>query len=150
MIQDLDVLASIAALLEKQCSVPVYLDDVLEGFATPCFFVKAQTLARTESKHLVKKHTDVFITYISESKEKAKEYYRIGDILRVALANGFEVKTDTDRRYLSVGSITESTEGDGAEFLQLEVTIEYYDSVPSGEEKYPIMGTLHYEVEKKG
>lgn len=139
MIYDIDILQAVQEKLkEKWGEIPVYLQEVKEGFPTPAFFLKTLTVATPQGHETVYRDTDIYITYIPKKMYKTSGILQVMADVEDCLRDGLKVKD----RLISVSTMTEELLGGDNDGGRVTVTLQYYESSDQ-DEISELMRILH-------
>ena len=154
MLKQTDILGAVKKKLKEIVDLPVYLDEVVENYQSPCFFLKLMKKTEpdnVQANRLLNKCL-LLITYFAEKGiNEAADLYDIKDAITQAFWRGLEVKT----RYIMFLEITSETEGDDADIIYMELPFNYYDSdkeddVDKNGDPIKIMRQIHHKERIKG
>lgn len=150
MLRQIDVLKAVITLLKTKYPAPAtkyYTDEVVEGFAQPCFFVKLIKSRNTETKNVNSNNLSIILTYFTDSeKNKQIAYLNCEDDIDSLFRTGFPVLN----RYLHIKSISSERIGENSDILQMVITTDYMDSIGyDGSAGYETMKTLLMDYNNK-
>lgn len=120
-----DVLQETKDILESKFSYSIYAGEIVEGFKTPCFFIKLIKRKDSQTTNFTNNPLSIIITYFASSeKNKDIEYIDMIDDIELLFNTGFQVAD----RYLHINSIRDERIGEKQDILQITIEIEYLDS----------------------
>ena len=127
MIRQSEILKAVQSKLKTIYNLPVYLDEVVENFISPCFFLKM--LKKSEPDNVAANRNInkcmIVITYFAEKGvNNALELYDIKD----AITQGFWRGLQIGRRYIHFYEISSETDGEEADIVYVYMNFNYYDS----------------------
>lgn len=126
MLNQIDILSAIKDILASKFGYPIYLDEVKEGFESPCFFLKSNRIANRDNKCYQLNTIMIYITFFSEKGTlTAEELYNLQDSLTQYFISGFPVKKDN--RYLQTLNLNHEIDGEDSDIITLSFDIRYYD-----------------------
>lgn len=126
MLTQIDILSAIKDILASKFDYPIYLDEVKEGFESPCFFLKAIRTANRDNKYYQLNTIMIYITFFSEKGTlTAEELYNLQDSLTQYFISGFPVKKDN--RYLQTLNLNHGIDGEDSDIINFSFDIRYYD-----------------------
>lgn len=126
MLTQIDILSAIKDVLASKFDYPIYLEEVKEGFESPCFFLKAIRTANRDNKCYQLNTIMIYITFFSEKGTlTAEELYNLQDLLTQYFISGFPVKKDN--RYLQTLNLNHEIDGEDSDIITLSFDIRYYD-----------------------
>lgn len=145
MLTQIDILQSVRDILKANYDYPVYLDEVKEGFESPCFFLKSIRLSNQDSKCYELNNITIYLTFFSEKGTlTAEELYIIQDLLTSYFRSGFTVQKNN--RYLLTKNLSLEIEGEDSDIIRLSFDVQYYDYLYTKDkenEAYEKLETLH-------
>lgn len=142
MLTQLDILSAIRGILDSKFNYPVYLDEVKEGFESPCFFIKANRLTNRDNKCYQLNTIMIYITFFSEKGIlTAEELYNLQDSLTQYFISGFPVKKDN--RYLQTLNLNHEIDGEDSDIINFSFDIKYYDYLYEKDTDQELMNQLH-------
>ena len=126
MLTQIDILSAIKDILTSKFGYPIYLDEVKEGFESPCFFLKAIRTANRDNKCNQLNTIMIYITFFSEKGTlTAEELYNLQDLLTQCFISEFHVKKDD--RYLQALNLNHEIDGEDSDIIIFSFDIRYYD-----------------------
>lgn len=145
MLTQIDILKAVRDILINHYEYPVYLDEVKEGFESPCFFLKSIRLTNLDNKSYELNNITIYLTFFSEKGTlTAEELYIIQDSLTSYFRSGFTVLKDN--RYLLTKNLSHEIEGEDSDIIILSFDVQYYDYLYTKDnenEAYDRLETLH-------
>lgn len=125
---------------------PVYLDDVLENFETPCFSLSLVCVTSPVSKTTYKNDCTLYITFLTEKgKVDALTLYDVKDKITASFWCGLQVQD----RYFKFTSVSSETSGKDADIIYFNLPFLYLDGVDATAPKYTIENIeTKYKVHK--
>lgn len=126
MIRYLDIAKSVTSVLTRTFpNIPVYGDEVTEGYNKPCFFIGLYPVDTiTETKHLASTTMLIVITYFTDDKNSLANYDMMNQLKR---AFGITLNVG-ERKLLIDNSETEKVNEDGCTF-QFSFSISYKEVI---------------------
>lgn len=145
MLTQIDILQSVRDILKANYEYPIYLDEVKEGFESPCFFLKSIRLSNQDSKCYELNNITIYLTFFSEKGAlTAEELYFIQDSLTSYF--GLGIKVNKDNRYLLTRNLSHTIDGEDSDIITFSFDIQYYDYLYTKnkeDEAYEKLNTLH-------
>lgn len=145
MLTQIDLLKAVRDILINHYEYPVYLDEVKEGFESPCFFLKSNRLTNLDNKSYELNNITIYLTFFSEKGTlNAEELYTIQDSLTSYFRSGFIVQKDN--RYLLTKNLSHEIDGEDSDIINFSFDIQYYDYLYTKDnenEVYEKLTTLH-------
>lgn len=145
MLTQIDILKAVRDILINHYEYPVYLDEVKEGFESPCFFLKSIRLTNLDNKSYELNNITIYLTFFSEKGTlTAEELYIIQDSLTSYFRSGFTVQKDN--RYLLTRNLSHEIDGEDSDIIIFSFDIQYYDYLYTKDnenEAYEKLNTLH-------
>jgi hypothetical protein len=145
MLTQIDILQAVRDILINHYEYPVYLDEVKEGFESPCFFLKSIRLTNLDNKSYELNNITIYLTFFSEKGTlNAEELYTIQDSLTSYFRSGFIVQKDN--RYLLTKNLSHEIDGEDSDIITFSFDIQYYDYLYTKnkeDEAYEKLNTLH-------
>lgn len=84
MVQYTDIVKSVTKVLKDNFKLPIYGDEVEEGYNKPSFFVGIYPISSTiETKNYVFTELMIVVSYFSDTKDSVKNYKMMNDIKKV-------------------------------------------------------------------
>lgn len=114
------VIREVAAAVQKAFRLPVHSDEILEGFAMPCFFIRFIPTTTIETLNVTRTVVSIVLTYFTNTRDEL-EYFQVEDRIRDLFDIGFYV----DGRYIHVDSFSDDRFGQEKDILQIIVTVSY-------------------------
>ena len=145
MLTQIDILKAVRDIQINHYEYPVYLDEVKEGFESPCFFLKSNRLTNLDNKSYELNNITIYLTFFSEKGTlAAEELYTIQDSLTSYFRSGFAVQKDN--RYLLTKNLSHEIDGEDSDIINFSFDIQYYDYLYTKDnenEAYEKLTTLH-------
>lgn len=145
MLTQIDILQAVRDILKAHYEYPIYLDEVKEGFESPCFFLKSIRLSNQDSKCYELNNITIYLTFFSEKGAlTAEELYFIQDSLTSYFGSG--IKVNKDNRYLLTRNLSHTIDGEDSDIITFSFDIQYYDYLYTKDredEAYEKLNTLH-------
>ena len=145
MLTQIDILQAVRDILNTHYEYPIYLDEVKEGFESPCFFLKSIRLSNQDSKCYELNNITIYLTFFSEKGAlTAEELYFIQDSLTSYFGSG--IKVNKDNRYLLTRNLSHTIDGEDSDIITFSFDIQYYDYLytkDKEDEAYEKLNTLH-------
>lgn len=145
MLTQINILQAVRDILHTHYEYPIYLDEVKEGFESPCFFLKSIRLSNKDSKCYELNNITIYITFFSEKGAlTAEELYILQDSLTSYFESG--IKVNKDNRYLLTRNLSHSIDGEDSDIITFSFDIQYYDYLytkDKEDEAYEKLTTLH-------
>ena len=135
MLKQSEILTAVKNTIKTAYSnTPVYFEDNLENFNSPCFFCKLLQVRSLAGNNLYYNDCTLYIDYFAaKGKTTTLEMYNIMDTIAELFANGLKIKD----RYIEINSIGNTTEGLEADIIHFNLPFTYYDSIETTD-KYMI------------
>lgn len=142
MLTQIDILSAIKDILASKFGYPIYLDEVKEGFESPCFFLKAIRTTNRDNKCNQLNTIMIYITFFSEKGTlTAEELYNLQDSLTQYFISGFPVKKDN--RHLQTLNLNHEIDGEDSDIINFSFDIRYYDYLYEKDTDQELMNQLH-------
>ena len=117
----------------------VYLDDVIEDIASPCFVLKIIDTVKDNGNYRVYHDGFLYVTFFARKGDAdAMQLYDIKDTLMATFVRGLFVTTETDKRHINFSQISVDTQGEDADIVQITLPYAYYDTLDAPAESYLI------------
>lgn len=130
MLQQISILESVRDRLQESYKLPVYLDEVKEGFESPCFFLKALKATSPYTKYLNHNRITIYITFFSEKgSTPAEQLYQIQDDLNDMFFKVLFIKN----RALQPENLSYEIQGDDSDIVFFSFDLNYYDGIAKPE-----------------
>lgn len=143
MITQLDILKAVSKELKKLKNIPVFLDDIKEGFGNEAFFLKAIGKRTQINRYLNSNEVNIYITYVKAKNDvTATELYTLKDLILDTFYTGLFVKTDTETRHIKFNAITAEILGADGDILEMRLPAFYMDAIENDDSKYDKMTYL--------
>ena len=143
VIKQAEVLLKIVKMLEKEFNCVVYSDEVLEGFAKPCFFIKFSSANEPQTVNFTSKQLSVILTYFPRDADR-KELHYLDVFDRVQQL--FQLGLQLSERFIHTDSISENRVGEEQDILQITVEFAYNDRIVIDKPEAEIMEELKVAV----
>lgn len=156
MLRQVEILAAVTKLLATKYSYPVYSDEVVEDFATPCFFIKLVKAKDNETVNTTGNNLSIIITFFPDTETKKQVYLmNLVDDVTTLFGRNFTVASTENSaavtRHLTVDKVSHQGAGEAGDFLIITVTTGYKDYTGyDGNAGYPLMKVLHEDLEVNG
>lgn len=126
MVRYLDIARSVTSTLTKTFpNIPVYGDEVTEGYNKPCFFIGLYPVdTTTETRHIATTTILIVVTYFTNDKNSLANYDMMNQLKR---AFGITLEVG-ERKLLIENSETEKANEDGDTF-QFSFSISYKEVI---------------------
>lgn len=140
MIRYQDLLMGVIEVLKRTYpTVPIYGDEVTEGYKTPCFFVNLYPVqSETETKNYLNTHMLVVLTYFSDTKEGLKNL----EVLST-LKYSFGVVLAVQERHLIIQDTTSEKVEDNVYQFSFHIT---YKELINYDQDYELIKTIHHSI----
>lgn len=113
----------------------VYLDDVVEDIASPCFILKLMDTARDDGNYRVYHDGYLYVTFFARKGDAdAMQLYDIKDTLMATFVRGLYV----GKRHINFNQLSTETEGEDADIVQMTLPYAYYDTLDAPVNEYII------------
>lgn len=143
MITQLDILKAITTELKKIKNIPVFLDDIKEGFGDEAFFLKAIGKRTQINKYLNNNTVNIYITYVkAKNTITAAELYSLKDLIVDTFYTGLFVKTETETRHINFNAITAEVLGQDGDILEIRLPAFYMDAIKNNDDNLDKMSYL--------
>lgn len=120
-------------------NIKINESDVQEGFARPSFFVKFDTVYRTDYQNCFHREISVILYYFPSDRYRYQlEVLEIQQKVEIILKGGFTIKD----RALNISQDIEALVNDGV--LQMMFQLDFYDSIDNSAVEIPLMEELHF------
>lgn len=147
MLSNTDLKAAVKTLLQTEWNLPVYLDEVIDGFEKPCFFVEVQVTTSPGTPGTVRKNVTLKITYYQETADETDKLAKAGTLQRLFLPY-----FRAGDRCLSPASSFVDITGDYTDVMTLDVAFDFFDDFTAdggGGETGPLMESVDMNYEKE-
>ena len=136
MLNQVDILkATRNKIKDMYPNIPIYLEEVKEGFKSPAFFLKLLIVKSPVSGFRNYNDCTLYITYFSKKGETdSLEMYAIKDNILNAFWSGIQV---TDR-YIKFNTVSSTTDGTDADIIMFDLPFVYYDCIEQHNSDYLI------------
>ena len=103
--------------------IPIYADEVREGYKTPSFFVGIMPVSSiNHTKSIREEQLLITVSYFSNTTESLKNY-KVMQELKVAFGQGLSV----DNRKFTIEEMNTEKVGEDGDIYQLTFDINYYE-----------------------
>lgn len=116
----IDIVSVLAKMLDAEFGYPIHSDEVLEGFAMPCFFIKIVPLTSIETLNVTTTTLTAYLTYFTNNRDEV-EYLDVEDRVKKVLDIGFDVED----RFVHIDEISDNRLGEDEDILQIQVNLFY-------------------------
>ena len=137
MLSNETIKGAVRTLLRTVYEYPVYLDEVIDNFEKPCFFVEVNTSSSSGTKETIHRTLSLTITFYQETADEADKIAK-ADVLQRLFLPAFHVGD----RYLTPSSISLDIAGTYTDVMTLDLTFNFYDDFTpdgGGENPGPLM-----------
>ena len=108
-------------------NVPIYGDEVREGYKTPSFFIGIMPVSSiNHTKSIKEEQLLITVSYFSNTTESLRNY-RVMQELKVAFGQVLSV----DNRTFTIQEINTEKVGEAGDIYQFTFDINYYELAPS-------------------
>lgn len=143
VIRQIDVLNQIGIMLKTEFKSTVYSDEILEGFARPCFFIKCLCTNIPQTKNITKKRLSIIATYFPKISDKNEIHYaEVMDKLQTLFQRGIPVK----ERYLHVNEFLIDRVGEEQDIIQTTIRLDYLERIIRPKEQSELMEEMQMRV----
>ena len=143
VIRQIDVLNQIGIMLKTEFKSTVYSDEILEGFARPCFFIKCLCTNIPQTKNITKKRLSIIATYFPKISDKNEIHYaEVMDKLQTLFQRGIPVK----ERYLHVNEFLIDRVGEEQDIIQTTIRLDYLERIIRAKEQSELMKEIQMRV----
>ncbi len=119
-----DIMNAMTEMITKAFQLPVHSDEVLEGFAMPCFFIKLVPVTTVEHKNVMRTTVSIVLTYFTDTRDELA-WLDVQDKVRHLIQTGFFVANRA--RYIHVDDFSDTRLGEESDVLQIIITAWYYN-----------------------
>lgn len=122
IIHSIDILEAVNKILKDNYKYRIYLEDIKEGFDSPCFFLKVQHRLTKTSANYCQNTVTVYIDYLPQKGELlAEELLEMAKSLTVLFYQGIQVQG----RYFLTKNIQSELGSEDKDVLNLSFDIDY-------------------------
>lgn len=139
----LDILTAVKTKLADHYDYPTYLDEVKEGFQSPCFFLKAIRTTNRNNYSYQKNRVTIYITFFSEKGTLlAEELYTLQDTLFNSFTYGMYLLNNS--RFIQTENLQAEIDGEDSDIVRLQFDVNYFDVYDiRSDTDYPKMNTIY-------
>ncbi|MBR1727939.1 MAG: hypothetical protein IJ728_02835 [Selenomonadaceae bacterium] len=133
MIKQSEILKAARDKLKTIADLPIYLDEVLENYENPCFFLKLVKTTRADSERANRNQNEclMIVTYFAQKGVcKALELYDIQDAIIQKFWRGLQV----GKRWIHFQELQSDIDGEGADIVSVAMQFNYFDADQDDEE----------------
>lgn len=117
----------------------VYLDDVIEDIASPCFILKIMDTVKDDGNYRVYHDGFLYVTFFARKGDAdAMQLYDIKDTLMATLVRGLSITTETGKRHINFSQVSTDTTGEDADIVQMTLPYTFFDTLDAPAEGYLI------------
>ena len=123
-----DIVKAVTMIIKEAFpNIPIYGDEVREGYKTPSFFIGIMPVSSiNHTKAIKKEQLLITVTYFSNTAESLKNY-RVMQELKVAFGQVLGV----DNRKFTIQETNTEKVGEDGDIYQFTFDINYYELAPS-------------------
>lgn len=123
MVQYTDIAKSVTKVLKDNFKLPVYGDEITEGYKTPSFFVGMYPISSTtQTKNYALTETMIVVSYFSNTKDSVKNYKMMNDLKRA-----FGLVLKVENRNFTIKNVEIEKAGDDNDIFQFSFSISYHE-----------------------
>lgn len=147
VVKQIDILKQISTMLKIEFKCTIYSDEILEGFAKPCFFIKCLYTNIPQTKNVTKKKLSIIITYFPKKSDKNEIHYAdIMDRFQTIFERGIPLK----ERYIHLNEFFLNRVGEEQDIIQATIRVEYLDRILRPTETAEIMEEMEANIKVNG
>lgn len=134
-----DVIKSVTKVLKDNFGLPVYGDEVKEGYKTPSFFVGMFPISSTTiTKNYVQTELMIVVSYFSGTNDSVKNFKMMNDLKRA-----FGLVLKVENRRFTIRDIEIEKAGEDNDIFQFTFSINYHELMNFEEEPEVMKELIH-------
>lgn len=139
MLSTIDIMNAFSDRIEKETGCEVYSNEVLEGFRTPCFFIKlSEKEAEDYGRNLMRRNIEVSLNYFPPAEGKRVRSELDGNSMAFRLHRLFHLNIPIGDRVLLIKTRRHDFGGENYDILIFTLELDFFDDFEVQPEPLPI------------